>query len=126
MRADFIAIRQPNAMDDEARQEEIAAMVGTLSALDLQLQRVEETALTRANVFLEEANQDDPVASPQFNTIGHLLQEICSDVHEVREYIDRLEAFLREGHCEEWSDETTSKTERGMDLDGRRFPERAS
>ena len=113
-------------MDDEARQEEIAAMVGTLSALDLQLQRVEETALTRANVFLEEANQDDPVASPQFNTIGHLLQEICSDVHEVREDIDRLEAFLRERHRAEWSDATTSKTEHGMDLDGRRFPERAS
>lgn len=89
------------SMEQETRQEEIAVMIGTLSAVDLQLQQVEETALKRADVFLEEAEQTDTPTSSQFNTIGHLLREIYSDVHEIREYIDLLERFLGEGIFDE-------------------------
>ncbi|MFP4229135.1 MAG: hypothetical protein ACLFTE_09940 [Salinivenus sp.] len=92
-------------MDEEVRQEEIAAMVGTLSAVDQQLQQVEETALRRASVFLEEAKQTETPTNPQFNTMGYLLQEICADVHEIREYLDRLEGFLREGKYEDFDEE---------------------
>lgn len=92
-------------MDEEERQEEIAAMVGTLSAIGLQLQRVEETALKRANVFLEEAKQVETPTSPQFNTMGHLLREISADIHEIRTYLSRLEDFLREGTYEDFDEE---------------------
>jgi len=110
-----IASRPSEPMDEEGRQEEIAAMVGTLSAVDLQLQRVEETALKRANVFLEAADQSETSTSPQLNTIAHLLQEVCSDVHEIREYIDRLEEFLREGHCEGVEEEMAVEGESSFD-----------
>ena len=121
-----IAPRPSKPMDDEGRQEDIAAMVGTLSAVDLQLQRVEETALKRANVFLAEADRDETATSPQFNTIGHLLQEICSDVHEIREYIDHLEEFLREGRCDELEAEMMDDgAEKTADLDGFRRLDRS-
>lgn len=126
MRANTVA-RPLEPMDEEARQEEIAAMVGTLSAVDLQLQRVEETALKRANVFLAEADQAETSTSAQFNTIGHLLQEICSDVHEIREHIDRLEEFLREGRCDELGEkETAEEAKEASDLEGIRRLRRSS
>jgi hypothetical protein len=92
-------------MDEETRQEEIAAMVGTLSAVDLQLRRVEQTALERASVFLEEARRTEAAASPQFNTMGHVLREIGADVRRIRAHIDALENFLRAGAPEGFTDE---------------------
>lgn len=107
-----IVVRPAISMKQETRQEEIAAIIGTLSAVDIQLQEVEETALKRSDVFLEEAEKEETSTSPQFNTIGHLLREIYGDVHEIRKYIDLLEKYLRRGHFEEIEEETLAELKR--------------
>lgn len=84
-------------MEEEERQEEIAAIVGALSAIDMQLQEVERTALKRAQIFRNEAAESRSPTSVQFNTGWYLLREIRSEVQEIREYIDALEEFVRTG-----------------------------
>lgn len=88
-------------MEVEERQEEVTAIVGSLSAIDAQLQQVEETAEERSDVFGKKAEASDTPTSPQFFTARHLLRELQAEVHEVREYIDDLEEFLRTGTCDE-------------------------
>lgn len=80
-------------MGEDREQEQIAAMVGTLSTIDRQIQEIEETTLQRANVFLEKAAQTD---TPEFNTMGHLLKEIHRDLHEIRKHINEIRRFIRQ------------------------------
>lgn len=84
-------------MEEETRQEETATIIGALSALDVQLQEVENTALERAQIFREEAKHSESPTSVQYNTGWHLLRQLRSDVQEIREYVDRLEEFVRTG-----------------------------
>jgi len=84
-------------MEEEARQEELATIVGALSAIDLRLQEVEETVQERAGMFREEAEQSESHTSVQFNIGVHVLREIRSEVQELREYIGHVEEFMRTG-----------------------------
>lgn len=84
-------------MEEETRQEETATIVGALSALDMQLQEVENTALERAQIFREEAEHSESPTSVHYNTGWYLLRQLRSDVQEIREYIDHLEEFVRTG-----------------------------
>lgn len=86
-----------NSMEEETRDKEVAAMIGALSAVQMQLQEVEETTLERAQIFYEKAEQSDSPTSLQFNTGCHLLRVIGGEVRETQEYIDRLVEFLRLG-----------------------------
>lgn len=84
-------------MDEEARQEQVAAIIGALSTVDLQLQEIEDTAEERAQIFWDEAEESETPTSDQFNAGWHMLKEIRSEVQELREYIDRLQEFVRTG-----------------------------
>lgn len=84
----------------EKQQEEIAAIIGALSAIDMQLQEVEKTAVNHSRTFHEEAEALDTPTSPQFNTAGHLFEELQADIHEIRKYIGGIEEFVRTGEYE--------------------------
>jgi len=84
-------------MEEEARQEELATIVGALSAIDLRLQEVEETVQERAGIFREEAEQLESHTSVQFNNGVYVLREIRSEVQELREYIGHVEELMRTG-----------------------------
>lgn len=84
-------------MEEEARDEEVAAIVGALSAIHMQLQEVEETAMERARIFRNGAEQSTSSTSDQFNTGWHVLREISADVQEIQEHIDGLVEFMRTG-----------------------------
>jgi len=108
-------------MEVEDRQEELIAIVGSLSAIDTQLQQVEETAEERSDVFGEKAEASDTPTSPQFFTAKHLLQELQTEVHEIREYINDLEEFLRTGRYDEDRHSDVPRVEEGGLLDRTRM-----
>lgn len=84
-------------MEEEARNEEVTAIIGALSAIHVQLQEVEETAMERAQIFRNEAEQSSSPTSDQFNTAWYLLQEISDEVREIQDHIDELGEFIRTG-----------------------------